>query len=137
MKICTDCGINKKNNEFYKGHLICKACGLERAKITRMYYNKPQPGYIYIIINPAWEEWVKIGRAGDPIKRLADYNTGAPLRDYELYFSISVDDMKIEHEIHKHFIEYRKLMNKNEWFKVAKEDALKYIVKYINKATHG
>ena len=43
--------------------------------------------YVYVITNPAWNNWCKIGKADNVDKRLKNYNTGSPLRDYEVYFS--------------------------------------------------
>ena len=42
--------------------------------------------YIYVLTNPAWNGWCKIGKANKPHKRLSTYNTGSPLRDYKIHF---------------------------------------------------
>ena len=42
-------------------------------------------GYIYVITNPAWPDWSKIGRTKQkPEDRLKQYHIGSPHRDYEL-----------------------------------------------------
>ncbi len=41
-------------------------------------------GFVYILTNPAWPEWVKIGSAIDPFSRSNGYQTGSPFRDYVL-----------------------------------------------------
>lgn len=33
MKVCKQCGINKKNNEYYKGKNVCKVCFSERERL--------------------------------------------------------------------------------------------------------
>jgi len=40
-------------------------------------------GYVYVITNPAWPDWVKIGMAIDAEDRLNGYQTSSPMRDYE------------------------------------------------------
>ena len=46
-----------------------------------------QEGYVYVITNKAWPEWVKIGRAIDANDRLRSYQTNSPLRDYWIVYS--------------------------------------------------
>ncbi len=73
-------------------------------------------GWVYIITNEAWPEWVKVGMADDPEKRLSGYQTGAPLRDYAIFGAYEVNDRraaeKAAHDILKG--DYSK---KGEWFK--------------------
>ena len=42
------------------------------------------PGFVYLITNKAWPEWVKVGRTANPRVRLRNYQTSSPLRDYEV-----------------------------------------------------
>lgn len=80
--------------------------------------SQKKPGFVYVITNPAWPEWVKIGHSRNPARRLDNYQTGAPARDYELhgyvYFS---DRYTAEHEIHERVrpISYQ---SEGEWFMV-------------------
>jgi len=53
---------------------------------------KLEEGYVYIIQNPAWPDWKKIGMTDDLDKRLKQYQTSAPMRDYEIIHSISCKD---------------------------------------------
>ncbi len=46
---------------------------------------KVTEGYVYMITNPAWPGWYKIGTALDAESRCRQYNTGTPYRDYEVY----------------------------------------------------
>jgi hypothetical protein len=41
-------------------------------------------GFIYIISNPAWSGWYKVGMSHNPKKRLGAYQTYSPYRDYKL-----------------------------------------------------
>lgn len=49
-------------------------------------------GYVYIITHPMYEGWSKIGSTVDLNKRLSTYQTGDPLRRYEVAFHAEVDD---------------------------------------------
>lgn len=39
-------------------------------------------GWVYLIVNPAWAGWVKVGKTTEPERRLRDYQTASPYRDY-------------------------------------------------------
>ena len=59
-------------------------------------------GYVYVITNPAWSDWVKIGMAIDAEDRLNGYQTSSPMRDYELVHAISTPDRaRAERVAHK------------------------------------
>ena len=55
---------------------------------------KVQAGHVYIIYNPAFEGWFKVGCALDANDRLKQYQTSSPFRDYEIAFFESFDDRK-------------------------------------------
>ena len=79
-------------------------------------------GYVYLITNPAWPDFVKIGSSIDVMDRLNSYQTSSPLRDYKLedYYFVW-DRRKEEIDLHNRF-DY---MN-NEWCK-APLDAVKLL----------
>lgn len=85
----------------------------------------------YVVINPAWPEWVKIGftSKSEMKTRLSTYQTGTPFRDYEVYHEVYFDDAKeAEKEVHRRL----KLMNATrspgtEWFKMPKSIAANMI----------
>ena len=93
------------------------------------------PGFVYIIHDPAVLARVKIGRSVDPACRLKELNretgnAGA----LELVFSLECDDMKdIEFEMHNHFRGSR-MRNPsyahNEWFTVTAIEAAAELRKY-------
>jgi hypothetical protein len=49
-------------------------------------YNTIDEGDVYIITNPAWKGWMKVGMALDAKDRLKSYQTSSPLRDYKLNY---------------------------------------------------
>lgn len=59
-------------------------------------------GYVYIITNPAFPGYFKIGSALDVKKRLAQYQTYCPKRDFEMpVYYFSNDRYAEEKEYHK------------------------------------
>ena len=80
--------------------------------------DRAKPGYVYAVTNPAWPGWVKVGMAVDSQDRLNSYQTGSPLRDYELLCDFKSED-KTADERKAHMLlravasEFR-----GEWFKV-------------------
>ena len=85
-------------------------------------------GEIYLIVNPAWPEWVKVGKAAIATDRLGGYQTSSPLRDYALLTSISVDNM---HEEERRFLQLFSNEGyecRGEWFKIDKEKAIELLV---------
>lgn len=82
-------------------------------------------GEVYIIINTAWPDWVKVGKAVSSSDRLNGYQTSSPFRDYEIVATLATDNRhNKEREMHKifeHFSEERK----GEWFKINKLTAIK------------
>jgi predicted GIY-YIG superfamily endonuclease len=75
-------------------------------------------GYVYIIKNPAWGNWLKVGITDNLDKRLQSYQTSSPFRDYELLYSICHPNYKeIEKNIKETMKPFAKTI-KNEWFEV-------------------
>lgn len=83
-------------------------------------YNPPvfeegsKHGYVYVMTNLAWPQYVKVGSANDLHKRLAQFNTGSPWRDYEIRHWVYVDDRRAaEARVHEMLKEFRA---GGEWF---------------------
>ena len=67
-----------------------------------MLYNKEESGDIYIISNPSWKGWIKVGMAIDAKDRCKQYQTSSPFRDYKLHYSRFFNDRKdAEKKAHK------------------------------------
>ena len=80
-------------------------------------YQSSTEGQVYIITNHSFPEWVKVGMAVDAEDRLRGYQTSSPFRDYELFYSWSVNDRRTaETEAHSILKEWT-AGKKNEWFK--------------------
>ena len=90
-------------------------------------YNSTKTGYVYVITNPSWPEWVKVGMAIDAVDRLNSYQTSSPFRDYEIkYYVYCKDRRKSEGKAHK-AVEAISESRNSEWFKVSVEDAVECI----------
>tara|TARA_R110000765_G_scaffold114357_2_gene207148 strand:+ start:8116 stop:8598 length:483 start_codon:yes stop_codon:yes gene_type:complete len=111
-----------------------KEKGITPARIAKLFqmkhkndYNRIKKGYIYVINNPCWEGWIKVGMAVDAENRCKQFQTSSPFRDYKLFYKKYFEDRKTaEKEIHK------KLKNisersEGEWFKVSGKEAANLI----------
>ena len=84
--------------------------------------------YVYVISNPAFEGWVKVGRATDMKKRMSAMQTSVP----HLYrFSVDMvvdfhDDVPIHWEL-----EDRKIERSGEWFRCSKHEAIEAVKKVM------
>ena len=124
MKKCTICNELKVKTKFYKNKISkdgssnqCKDCLKRNARKSRNFNPKT---HIYIIHNKAWKGWVKVGRSTNPIKRLENYQTSCPNRDFEIAFSMLVEDAYP-------YEEYFRLNIKSkgyEWFHISIEEAI-------------
>ena len=82
-------------------------------------------GEVYIIVNEAWPEWVKVGKAVISEDRLKGYQTSSPFRDYRIVATLSTDNRHVkEREMHKVFTHFAQ-ERKGEWFKIDKVTAIK------------
>lgn len=80
--------------------------------------NSVKEGYVYVITNEAWPEWVKIGMALDAEDRLNGYQTSSPMRDYKLMYSVLTKDRrKAESLAHK--AAQKIAERRGEWFKMS------------------
>jgi len=85
-------------------------------------YELSKEGQVYIITNPNFQDWVKVGMAVDSEDRLNGYQTSSPFRDYALYKSWPVSDRRsAESEAHAYL--EKTFDRKGEWFKCTPEEA--------------
>ena len=79
-----------------------------------MYSSKPE-GYVYVITNPAWKNWYKIGKAVDADDRCRGYQTSSPHRDYELVKVMPCDDRNRAEILAHRAAEKICVEKRNEW----------------------
>lgn len=131
---CRDCRHNENVNKrmWVNGKYISRHHPLfkpgryrnfEEAAFESLTNYKINPeGDVYITVNPAWPEWVKVGMAVDAEDRLNNYQTSSPFRDYMLYYKCDVKDRRIaEAEAHKALDKC--FERQGEWFKCSPEEA--------------
>jgi hypothetical protein len=135
---------NKKNTSrmFVNGkyvpktHPLYKAGrykGFEDAAFSSLENFKDSPqGQVYVITNPAWPEWVKVGMAVDSEDRIKNYQTSSPFRDYTLVYSYEVDDRRAA-ESAAHVRLAKECDNINEWFRLPPPIANELILEVIHE----
>ena len=95
-------------------------------------YETSVEGQVYVIVNPSFPEWVKVGMAIDSEDRLNGYQTSSPFRDYMLNYKWNVNDRRAaESEAHT---ELQKLYERrSEWFKCTPEQAQEVVSGIVGK----
>ena len=99
------------------------------------YVNSTE-GEVYVISNPAWENWYKIGKAVDARDRWNSYQTSSPHRDYVLITSKVVKNRGVAEKMAHSLAEGLCKKRANEWFYIenlgkADFDKLLGIVEYM------
>lgn len=87
-----------------------------------------RPGYVYIVTNPAWLGYVKIGAAKALEGRLADYQTASPLRDFKLEFAAHFTDRFAAEGRLKAALRGHRVRG-TEWFHIHHDDARAALIK--------
>ena len=122
--------------EVKKTHPLYKAGrykGFEDAAFSSLENFKDNPqGQVYVIANPAWKDWVKVGMAVDATDRAGNYQTSSPYRDYTLLYTYDVDDRRAA-ESAAHTRLAKECDNINEWFRLPPEIANDLILEVIHE----
>tara|TARA_E500000305_G_scaffold97006_1_gene87394 strand:+ start:2841 stop:3374 length:534 start_codon:yes stop_codon:yes gene_type:complete len=110
-----------------------KLKGLARSiqNMTVRHYDRQKDGYVYIISNPSWQGWYKVGRAVDAEDRLNSYQTSSPFRDYVLRYSKYFSDRMLAESIAHNNVGKIADQRKGEWFKVSQQDDVVNIIEEI------
>lgn len=134
--------INSKNAMYVNGKRIPKSHPLHKPGRYRTFedaafsslakYELSKEGQVYIITNPNFPEWVKVGMAVDSSDRLNGYQTSSPFRDYELFTCWSVTDRRSA-ESDAHNLLETKYDRKGEWFKCTPEQAQSAIAELMEQ----
>ena len=123
-------------NYISKSHPLYKAGrykGFEEAAFSSLEnYKTSSEGQVYIITNPAWEGWVKVGMAVDAMDRIKNYQTSSPFRDYTLLYSYEVNDRRAG-EAAAHARLAKECDNINEWFRLPPAIANELILEVIHE----
>ncbi len=105
------------------GIIIAVASDKSQEVIPEGHWGEYEHKYVYIISNPAWGDWYKVGIATNIHKRLGTYQTGSPFRDYKVEYAIHTpfyDSI----EKHVHHAADKHMECKHEWVKVPLEEII-------------
>ena len=125
---CISCFDHKRlENRIKRGEnspsLYAKFFGIKHEK----EYASIKEGFVYVITNPAWKGWIKVGMALDAKDRCKQYQTSSPLRDYKLHYSKFFNNRKTA-EKKAHELLNKIFEQKGEWFKSSSiNEAIKLI----------
>ena len=140
-KKCIECEAVLTEDNWYpsfvgKKHYKCKSCYDERRILnrykkrygslnkaiarliyisTKKKYDAVREGQVYVIRNPAFPSWCKVGMAVDAEDRLKQYQTSSPYRDYVLVAAWDVEDRR-ESEKQAHALLEQHYERRGEWF---------------------
>ena len=129
----------KKNNTrmFVNGKYIPKSHPLYKAGRYKTFegaafaslegYEKSTEGHVYIISNPCWDGWIKVGMAVDAEDRCNGYQTSSPFRDYKLCYTKYFKDRRSAEQIAHKKLKKISVKHKGEWFKVSTKEATNLI----------
>lgn len=82
-------------------------------------YATKKEGHVYVISNPAWDGWYKVGKAVDAKDRYNSYNTSSPFRDFKLEYYVKVSDRgRAEKTAHSLLLKECK-NHSGEWFNIS------------------
>lgn len=117
------------------GKLVMNSVKPKDIKIlTTALYDQHDEGEVYIISNPAWKGWYKIGKAVLAEDRLNNYQTSSPLRDYVLCYTRHFKNRHVAERIAHNNINKVSDGRTNEWFKVDLQDAKAIIEEIVDEA---
>jgi hypothetical protein len=95
---------------------------------------KVPEGYVYVITNAAYPEWVSVGHSRSPTRRLTSYNRGSPFRDFVIEHKELFDDRFVaEKDVHRTLDAL--FDRKREWFKCSAQTAIN-VIKNV-RGQHG
>ena len=101
----------------YKGFTDAAFSSLEN-------YEKSTEGEVYIIHNPSFPGWVKVGMAVDSQDRLKQYQTASPYRDYEVIKSYRVKNRRESESVAHKKLSSKDIGRRGEWFYIGHNVAI-------------
>ena len=98
-------------------------------KKFEQYHSKGS--YVYVLTNEAYPGFVKIGKAVNPLQRVAQINGAGVVSEWKLRYSLPVEnDYLLEHSVHEYLVNYRRTTDQGssrEFFEVTLDYAIKVI----------
>lgn len=94
-------------------------------------------GYLYIITNPSYVGWVKIGSTWDLKSRLHTYQTGDPFRRYKLEYSLYHPLFREAEKKIKDMIKPFALEVRGEWYHIDLEFAKSRLEEQLDAYQNG
>ena len=82
--------------------------------------------YVYVISNPAFEGWLKVGKSNNPKQRFESFKTYAPT-EYQLELLVEFEDDRPLHNK----LDALGYERKGEWFKVTNAEVRRVILETI------
>ncbi len=82
---------------------------------------RSKSGYVYIISNKNFPNHYKIGVTTDIERRLQNYQTSSPFRDYKIEYYISHPDCYHAEKLIEKQMKHFALSQKNEWYEISLE----------------
>ena len=73
-------------------------------------------GHVYVVSNPAWEGYFKVGKAFDSKDRMRNFQTGSPYRDYMLHYVEFFNDRHVSEKAVHNTLKRMNIAFLNEWF---------------------
>jgi len=90
-------------------------------------FDEVEDGYVYIIKNPAWKGWVKVGMAIDAFDRTNAFQTGSPFRDYVLVDKEYFEDRRFAEKFIHHKLQPLAKERNGEWFRAGTNVAVRVL----------
>ena len=122
-------------------HVYCESCDRQTArermrklradrrlaKANDMYF-RSKHGSVYIVYNPSFVGWIKVGCALSSEDRLKSFQTATPFRNFKIKWSKQTND-KLASEAEAHTLLSEHAERRNEWFKIQPHKASKILEK--------
>jgi len=109
---------NKEISKFDPLHTAGRYKTFEGAAFASLNnYASVKEGYVYVVSNPAWEGWFKVGMALDAYDRCAGYQTSSPFRDYTVEYCKYFEDRREAEKTAHTQLKSKGVQNSSEWFK--------------------
>ena len=120
-------------SKFHPLHKPGRYKGFTEAAFSSLQnYEDSKQGQVYVIRNPAFPSWCKVGMAIDAEDRLKQYQTSSPYRDYVLVAAWDVEDRR-EAEKQAHTLLEQHYDRRGEWFVAFSDMAAERLEALFNK----